>query len=98
MNRLFPIRSALLVNLVLVMALVLAACNGGAVQPPQEQPSESVAEAEPTEAAAEEPDSEEDADSSMAASSDASASGIVDEIVIVEEPLAEVAVTPFGNR
>ena len=94
MSQLFKIRSLLSMTLVLIVALVLAACNGGAVPaPPQEAPQDAAVEAEPTEAPAEE---EATTDAVAAAPSASSASGIVDEIVAVEEPDSNAAVTRLG--
>ncbi|MEM7131376.1 MAG: ABC transporter substrate-binding protein [Chloroflexota bacterium] len=92
MKRVFQIRTAVLVNLVLVLTLILAACNGGAIQaPPPQEASEDVAESESTES------TDETADTAAESSSSASAAGIVDEIVVVEEPIPDVAITRLST-
>ena len=93
MTRHWKFSSTALVGLTLVLALVLAAC-GGAVAPPEAQDSAPAAEAEAPaeeaeEAAAEEPAAEE----SDAMESGPAPSGSVDEIVIVQEPIQDAAVT-----
>ncbi|MBV7338301.1 ABC transporter substrate-binding protein [Chloroflexi bacterium TSY] len=88
MNRQKKFRRSALLGWILVLALILAACGPGAdPAPPQEEPA---AETEAQEEAKEETAEEAPADDS---SSMASASGIVNEIVIVEEPSADAAVT-----
>lgn len=94
MNQKFKMRSFTLLSLVMVMALVLAACAGGAAPAPtqDEGTQEQAAEPEATEA----PDEESDDSGSSDTATSSSASGLVDEIVVVEEPSEDAAVTRLG--
>ncbi len=88
-SRKFP--HSLLGALMLVLALVLVACNPSADAPAPEQPA---AQTEATAVPAEEAAPEEAA--ADPASSEPAPSGSVEELVIVEEPSADVAVTRLG--
>ncbi|MEZ4709063.1 MAG: ABC transporter substrate-binding protein [Caldilineaceae bacterium] len=95
----FP--NILLLGAVFLLIFVLAACNPGANAPAQEAPQEEAApDAGGEEAAAgaqeEAPAESESTEAAAPADAGPAPTGIVDEIVVVEEPSQDAAVTRLG--
>lgn len=91
MNQKKQLRKLALLSLVLV--LILAACGSAVETSPPEVSSDVATEADATEAPDEEPAGSVADESPPTAQTGSSATGIVDEIVAVEEPEANAAVT-----
>ncbi|MEZ4658653.1 MAG: ABC transporter substrate-binding protein [Caldilineaceae bacterium] len=86
-----------LLGAVFLLVFVLAACNPGANAPAQEAPQEEAAQgdggAEAAAGAQEEAPAEAESSEAAPADSGPAPTGIVDEIVVVEEPSQDAAVT-----
>lgn len=90
-----------LLGLVFLLVFVLAACNPGANVPAQEAPQEEAAQGDGGEEAAagaqeEAPAEAESAEAAPAADTGPAPTGLIDEIVVVEEPSQDAAVTRLG--